>query len=205
MDIRNEVLLPDCFYHIYNRGINSNKIFNSHENYSYFLKKFDQYLSPICDVYAYCLMSNHFHFLIKIKNIEVLELFAIKNSKTVERHKTGLHSISNIFSKQMSKFLSCYTQSFNKVYNRHGALLESPYKRIRVENEDYLKNLILYIHRNPGDCEYNVYKDYKYSSYLAIISNMKTSIVRNDVVVLFGSVQNFIYTHQHPPKFDFEF
>jgi len=44
------------FYHIFNRGNNSGKIFFKEENYKYFLKKFDQYLSAYVFVYAYCLL-----------------------------------------------------------------------------------------------------------------------------------------------------
>lgn len=204
MDIRNEVLLPDGIYHIYNRGINSCEIFNSDENYLYFLKKFNTYLSPTCNVYAYCLMPNHFHFLIKIKEKETIDLYASQHLKSIERNEKGLHSGSNVFSKQMSKFISCYTQSYNKVNIRHGSLLESPFKRIKVDNEDYLKNLILYIHRNPSD-ESKIFENYIYSSYLAITSSKKTILLRDDVLRLFGSQENFIYSHQNPPKFDFAF
>jgi putative transposase len=54
-------------YHIYNRGNNKQLIFFERKNYIYFLKLFKNYLSSYIDVYAYCLMPNHFHFLIKIK------------------------------------------------------------------------------------------------------------------------------------------
>jgi putative transposase len=50
MDIRNGVLEPDAYYHIYNRGINSEKIFNTIENYLFFLKKLSVHESPICEV-----------------------------------------------------------------------------------------------------------------------------------------------------------
>lgn len=51
------------FYHIYNRSIDRQLLFKSDANYSFFLKKFDQYLSSVLDVYAYCLLENHFHLL----------------------------------------------------------------------------------------------------------------------------------------------
>jgi putative transposase len=66
-------------------------------------------------------MDNHFHFLVKIKTKETLQDFVEKNTKLKLDKDSGLHSATKIFSKQMAKFLSCYTQSFNKVNNRHGA------------------------------------------------------------------------------------
>jgi len=54
-------------YHLYNRGNNRENLFYKKENYHYFIRQFDKYLSSFVDVYAYCLLPNHFHFLIKIK------------------------------------------------------------------------------------------------------------------------------------------
>ena len=63
-----EVLEKDKVYHIYNRGINSETIFNSDENKHYFLKLYSKYLENKADTFAYCLMDNHFHFIIRIVN-----------------------------------------------------------------------------------------------------------------------------------------
>ena len=52
-----EVLERDHFYHIYNRGINSENIFLSDDNKFYFLKLFLKYLTDKIEVFAYCLMG----------------------------------------------------------------------------------------------------------------------------------------------------
>ena len=204
MNIRNEIIEPDSYYHIYNRGINSCPIFQNEENQRFFLNKFYHYLHEVCDVYAFCLMQNHFHFLIKIKPNEELIKFAKKNIKSALEKETGLHSISNIFSKQIGKFISCFSQSYNKINNRHGALLESPFKRIKIDTEEYLKNLIIYIHLNPTDSKLN-YQTFKFSSYAAILSTKKTNVKRDDVIALFENKENFIYRHSYPSKYDFRF
>lgn len=51
-------------YHIYNRGNNRQTIFFSRENYLYFLTKVKKYIYPNADILAWCLMPNHFHFLL---------------------------------------------------------------------------------------------------------------------------------------------
>lgn len=67
-DIRTTPIETDRFYHIYNLGINGENIFKTDRNYLFFLSKLSEFLIPVCDVYAYCLMPNHFHLLVKIKS-----------------------------------------------------------------------------------------------------------------------------------------
>lgn len=207
MDTRNEILVPDGFYHIYNRGINSAKIFTTHENYLFFLSKFAAYVSPLCDVYAYCLMPNHFHFVIKVKSEEELRAYAILSNRDlakIDLNKKGLHSFDSIVSKQIGKFISSYSQAYNKINKRHGALLESPFKRKRIESEEYLRNLILYIHLNPIGFKID-YASYFYSSYKGILSTQATLLKREETILLFDTIENFIYLHQCPPKNEFNF
>ena len=207
MDIRNEILEPEVFYHIYNRGINSEKIFDSKENYLFFLRKFTTYVNPVCHVYAYCLMPNHFHFLIKVKSELEIKNFSKVSTFTKDdlgKQEKGLHSFDSIVSKQIGKFISSYSQAYNKVTNRHGALLESPFKRKRIVTEEYLKNLIIYIHLNPTELKQEIDK-YQFSSFSSILSHFKTNLKRTETIAIFGDLENFIYSHNHPQKFNFDF
>ncbi len=72
-DIRTLPIEPDKFYHIYNRGVNGNVIFKTESNYHFFLKKISENLLTVCDIYAYTLLPNHFHLLVKIKSEERLK------------------------------------------------------------------------------------------------------------------------------------
>jgi len=65
--IRTISLEHEAYYHIYNRGNNSEIIFREESNYFYFLKLLKKYILPVADVFAYCLLNNHFHLLIRIK------------------------------------------------------------------------------------------------------------------------------------------
>ncbi|UPQ77707.1 hypothetical protein M0M57_08675 [Flavobacterium azooxidireducens] len=191
------------FYHIYNRGVNSCSVFIDEENYFFFLSRFKKYLSDFIEVYAYCLMPNHFHFLIRVKNLNSDSFVKVQNfDKALQEN--GLHSNDSLVSKQFAKLFSSYTQAFNKVQNRHGALFESPFKRKRIENDEYLRNLILYIHRNPIDLNQN-FETYKFSSYKAIISDLRTDIKKQLVIERFDNMDNFIYLHKNPPKLNFNF
>ena len=179
------------FYHIYNRGNNSEMIFFSEENYAYFLKLLTKYIFPVADIYAYCLLNNHFHILVRIKEKNEIEINKLKFS-TVEKPKEVSAS------RQFSHFLNAYSQAVNKKYARTGSLFEKRFERKRISDNHYLRQVILYINTNP--LKHNLVekpKDYKWSSYNSHISNAKTKLKRNEVIELFDDVENFVWCHKN--------
>ncbi|HIB8181591.1 TPA: transposase [Elizabethkingia anophelis] len=198
-DIRTLPIEPDKFYHIYNRGVNGNVIFKTESNYHFFLKKISENLLTVCDIYAYTLLPNHFHLLVKIKSEERLKsLVKVPNLDKADLvEKKGLHSPQNIFSKQFSKVFNFYSQAFNKMYSRHGALIESPFKRKYIDSDDYLIRTILYIHQNPQNhAIVDDFKNYKYSSYLKFLDETETFLSGNETLDLFNGKENFVFCHK---------
>lgn len=59
---------PLKYYHIYNHANGFENIFIEERNFRFFLEKYQFYILPIAKTFAHCLMPNHFHFLIKIKD-----------------------------------------------------------------------------------------------------------------------------------------
>jgi REP element-mobilizing transposase RayT len=187
------------YYHIYNRGINSCNLFNETGNYEHFLRLYEKYILPIADTFAYCLMPNHFHFLVKIK--EEKEVFNNENLSGYKR--PDRFNIPNRPSKQFSNLFNAYTKSFNKRYNRTGSLFQRPFKRILVENESYLKYLLYYIHYNPvkhGFVEDMI--EYPWSSYLTVSSPKKTNLQRHQVINWFDDLDNLKSFHQQEQNLD---
>jgi hypothetical protein len=199
MDL-NTPLLPEKFYHIYNRGINGEELFKQERNYAYFLNKYANYLEPVVETYAYCLLKNHFHLLIKVKqNITEptgnLDLTGFENLSGL-KHEKGLHHTDNLVSKKFSDLFNSYTKSINKACNRTGSLFETPFKRIEVTNDLYLTRLIWYIHHNPQKHGFvSDFRDYPYSSYHAHLSNKNTKLKRDDVIEWFGGMSLFKNFH----------
>ena len=60
----------DIYYHIYNRGTNRENIFVQERNYDHFMKLYAKTIGPVADTFAYCLLRNHFHLLVRIKSEE---------------------------------------------------------------------------------------------------------------------------------------
>ncbi len=176
--MKQDFIEPGAIYHIYNRGNNKENIFFEEKNYDYFLQLFSKYILPIADVYSFCLLKNHFHFLLRIKDYEELE----KNKKTNP-------------SQQFSNLFNSYTKSINKMYGRSGSLFQEHLKRKRVDNEKYLIQLIGYIHLNPIKHKLTSdFKNFRFSSYRAYTSSKETKIDREFVFNLIDK-KEFEYWH----------
>ena len=185
-----EPLITGNYYHIYNRGIDSCNLFKETDNYEYFLSLYDKYISPLADTFAWVLMPNHFHFLIRLKEESEVVAFTPDRVSNPVRGKTSLASL------QFSKLFNSYAQAFNKRTGRHGSLFERPFKRKIIENEWYLKQVILYIHNNPVHhrfCSHPM--EYPWSSYLTCVSIKPTKLNRDRVIGWFDDQANFKYVH----------
>lgn len=180
------------FYHIYNRGNNYDLIFHEERNYNYFFTLFIKHLLPIADLYVYCLLPNHFHFLLRIKPVEELESFKAEIKKL---KKTSLEHL--FVSRKFSNFFNAYSKAINKGYNRRGSLFQERFGRIKIEDENYFTSLIYYIHTNPIKHRLsNNFIDYPYSSYKVIARNDESIIKKDLVINWFGGLTEFIKFHQ---------
>jgi len=198
-------LTHSTYYHIYNHANGFENIFNEERNYHFFLEKYQFYISPIADTLAYCLMPNHFHFLIKIKSEEELRVwleltsqkFADKRGrKNFEKFGAEKFEADKIISKQFSKLFSCYTQSFNKVYNRRGSLFVPNYKRKEITSEKYLIQAFIYIHNNPVKHGFVRKPDeWIFSSYDAYIFEKENFVKKNCILNYFDSVESLRASH----------
>ncbi|HSH05803.1 MAG TPA: transposase [Anaerolineae bacterium] len=177
-------LTHNTYYHIWNRGANRQNIFTHHKNYQYFLQKYIQKIAPIAYTYAYCLLPNHFHLLIKTKD-------------STEIPTNTPNTPSQLF----SNFFNGYTRAFNRQQKRTGPLFEGRFGRKPVTTETYLQRLIIYIHRNPQTHGLiDDFRQWPYSSYKTLTSHQPTRLQRDHVYNWFGTRQHFIHAHQtHQP------
>ncbi len=189
-----KIYVQDGFYHIYNRGVEKRIIFEDEQDYKVLLKYIKEILSPVdekslntifslrgqsykaekkplknycteIDLVAYCLMPNHFHFLIKQKNKASIEGF-------------------------MRALMTRYSMYFNKKYDRVGSLFQGRYKAVLTNDESYLLHLSRYIHLNPS--EYTTDLENAYSSYVEYLGKRKTLWVKPKEILSFFNRNNSI-------------
>ena len=183
----------DKFYHIFNRGNNRENIFKEEDNYYYFLKQYEKYLSNAVDTYAYCLMPNHFHLLVRIRENKTSSVF---KAPQVSKLLTPAE-------KAFRDFFISYAKSINKKYDRVGSLFQYKFKRKEINDEMYLKRLVMYIHQNPvvaGFCD--SVSEWKFSSYKSLLSALPTKLKREEVISWFNEKENFKYCHNTEVELD---
>lgn len=172
-------------YHVYNQGNNRQQIFFERENYLFFLRKMRVYLLPYCNIIAYCLMPNHFHWLIEVKAVDITHPMTPSH-----RMSNGIKSRS--LNDSIAIMLRSYTRAINEKQKMTGSLFLTKTKSecvsktegitpsfyntqfgavINTHNPEFEYPQICfdYIHQNPvksklvkkaEDWEFSSYRDY---------------------------------------------
>ncbi len=152
-------LYPNQYYHIYNHANGRDNLFYEEVNYERFLASLQSFILPFADIHAYCLMPNHFHLLVQIHSeeklaealMEKLTLMDLINYdfKHKDRLKTHILKPELVVPKRFADLFNGYAQYLNKHQERKGNLFMRGFKAKLIEDNDYLKRLLRYIHRNP--------------------------------------------------------
>lgn len=173
-------ILQERIYHIFNRGINHQVVFHSNSDKEWFLRRFKHYLKEYAEVHSYCILDNHYHFLIKIK-----------------QHK-GLPSH---FSRQFGNLILSYTHYYNRKYDHSGPVFHRCFKRLKVEEEVYFLMLYWYIHNNPEKHRLvDDYRSYVYSSYQGLLTGNDLLVTQVIAMESFGGLIPFREFHERRHK-----
>lgn len=189
-------------YHIYNQGNNRDKIFFEEKNYYFFLEKIKDHIIPFSDILAWCLMPNHFHFLVYVKKTEV----DLSPGTTLSRTRTrSLQQSTGIM-------LASYTRAINQSYNRSGSLFRKETKAICATKVDGIArswlnsqgvtmiNAVIPENQYPNICfNYILFnplkdklvkknEDWKFSSYADTINLRRGKLISRERIREFGLV-----------------
>lgn len=174
-------ILPGKYYHLFNRGANRKAIFYNDKNYYYFLQLLSEHLLDSIDILAYCLLPNHFHFIIRTKDYSTEEVSTYRKAMT----------------SKFKSWLVTYAMAINKQEGFVGNLFDPKFKRLQINDDDYLKYLIFYTHYNPEKHHLvSNFDGWQFSSYKAIQCNSPTKVCRSLVLDIFDDIDGFINYHQ---------
>ena len=193
----------DKIYHVFNHGIAKEDLFRTDENFLYFLRKYNEHVSPIADTLAYCLMPNHFHLLVWMKSEEELIKYykILQPTGFINPSVAGLgnpsDNITTLNSQIFGNFFNAYTKAYNKRFNRKGRLYQQEFDRRLVDKDDYFRRIVHYIHFNPVHHGFvDDLRDWKYSSYSSFFSASSSKLQRETVIEWFGDFNGFVAYHQ---------
>ena len=161
-------------YHIMLRGINQQVIFEDDEDFFKFIETLENYKAVSgYKVFAYCLMSNHIHILIKVEK-EDLDLI-------------------------MKRVAGSYVYWYNWKYYRKGHLFQDRFKSEPIEDDAYFLTVLRYIHQNPvkagivksiDDYRFSSYNDYIGEESDIVDFDFALSIMKKDEFIVFNSEKN---------------
>ena len=197
-----QTFYENSFYHVYNRVTHKEALFIDYLDRQFFMRQWDALLSTYVDTYSYCLMSNHFHFIIKVKEPDMDYWACVKAEKTVASNAflNGEIDINTFLEDQFKRFFSSYAHKYNNKYERHGSLFQKRFKRIELTTLLSILNKICYVHHNPIHHRLAThYEAWQYSSYNAYLSDKPTKICKREGLILFSdkmSIAFFKMYHQ---------
>ena len=190
-------LEPGEYFHIYNRGVDRSNIFFEDRNFAYFLRLYARHVSPVAQTYAYCLLPNHFHFLVRIRRERPQpDRPGFQNRVGLADESTPEKLDRRAVSQAFNHWLAAYAKAINKGYERSGGLFQRHFGRIAVDSERYFAALVHYIHYNPQ--RHGLvpdFRDWRHSSYATLLSDRPTRLERATVLEWFGGREGFRRFH----------
>ena len=194
------LLEPGNTYHIWTHANGSENLFRCDENFRYFMKRYSYYLAPVVETFAYCLMPNHLHLMVRVRAEEEILEFIRKKKDDLKISLQGLQTlggIGKIVSRQFSHLFNSYTQSYNKMYERKGSLFIPNFNRKHIDSDEYFARLIAYIHNNPVHHGFVAKpSDWAFSSWHAYLMDKSTKINTKEAMLWFGNNENFEAIHR---------
>ncbi len=203
--------IPNNYYHLVFKSIDGILLFRNKTDYPVFLERFQRFNNLAFDIWAYCQLSNHVHFIIKSKLLEkvtasIHELDLDKQTVSMKKLLAipdKPEAFDEMIERQVNSFMVSFANFTKNKYSHHGGLFQKPFKRIKIETEAHLRQAIIYVHANSVKHKvFDDYTTYPYSSYPGFI-NANTGnnyCATEDVLKFFGGLDKFVQLHEEQVK-----
>jgi hypothetical protein len=196
----------DHYYHLLFRSIDGIPLFTNQKQSRFFLEKFNRYSKEIFQCWAYSLLDNHAHFIIKVKPEElvkkkIIELSVDERTKAMIRllEKPGKEFMlfDEVAERQINRFMVSYANTYNNFSERKGGVFQQPFRRSLIAEETHLLQAVIYVHANAQKHQlFSDFKDHPFNSYQEILSGDSILIDSKILIDFFGGKENYINLHK---------
>ncbi len=164
------ILEPGKYYHIYNRARNGDPLFANDESFKFFLRLYRTHIMPVADTYAYCLLKDHLHILLRIRE-----------------------DVNGSIYKPFALLFNAYTKGYNLMNGKDGRLFQFKLKRIEIRRESYMLDMVRYINQNVKKHQITEnFSHYRFSSFRATVTLNESMICKDYLIRQFGGRENLI-------------
>ncbi len=158
-------LVPGTVYHVYNRGVGRETLYRTAWQYRHFLRLLAHHVVPTAHVYAFALLPNHFHLVLRPR----------VTFEGVAPPRSASQALSNA--------CNAYARTFNRAAGRTGTLFARPFQRKPVLNRRYAASLVRYVHENPVRHGFVTdLLDWPYTSFALLAGHTPTRLERREVL-----------------------
>jgi putative transposase len=190
-------------YHILFRSIDGVPLFKREKEHFFFLEKWKRFTDPVFETWAYSLLNNHTHFIIKVRQQE--EVIQTLRTLTEDAKTKAIREflakkedslIGPIIERQINSFMVSFANTYNNIIERKGGLFQQPFRRSLIASDTHIQQAIVYVHANGQ--KHGIVKDFKehhYNSYHAILSREEILVNAKAVLDFFEGTEKFISIH----------
>lgn len=196
-----ELLEPGKTYHVYNRSNDHSFLFRQDEDFIEFLFLLKKYLFVFADLYAWALLPNHFHMIIRIKDeISIrrsIELLPVSARSDAQKKYLVNADFSSLVTSQFRRLFTSYSMKINRWYKRRGNLFNRQFKRVEIKSDIQLIRTTVYIHANAMKHKIvSDFKNYRWTSYHDYVNNIRSKSIDDFVKNNFSDTEQFIEVHE---------
>ena len=167
-------------YHVYHRSNNNEDLFTEEGDYARFLALYERHIPPVADTYAYCLLPNHVHLLVRILTQEEQRA----SSQGHRRALSPTRQFSNLF------------HDYGEACGRAGTVFQPPFRRVGLSSLLEKDFLAVYIHRNP--MWHRLVDDFRQWPHSSYHAPQALCSLRDELFTWFHWPGGFESAHYHP-------
>jgi len=153
------LLEPGKYYHIYNQAKDGGPLFENETDFRFFLNLYRSHILPIADTFAYCLLKDHLHLLVRIKK-----------------------DVQGSLYKPFAILFNAYAKGFTILHGKKGKLFRFKLKRVEIRRDYYFYEMVRYVNQNARKHGYTEDESqYRFSSFRSSVTSGPSMVCKEEL------------------------